>query len=96
MIKKIITIFIFVIFTFTSIGGSFPRTVEAATAKTTTTKKSTTKKTTKKKVIKKKKERLILNPPLITLDTAPHSPKPVTKKKTTTKKKVTTKKKANA
>ena len=36
----------------------------------------------------KKKERLISNPPLITLDTAPHSPRPAAKKKKSSKKTV--------
>jgi hypothetical protein len=51
----------------------------------TTVKKPVAKKTTttKKKVTKKsKKPKVIARPALITVDTAPHSPKPVAKKST--------------
>jgi len=64
-------------------------------AKTTVTKKPTAKKVVaKKKVVKKgtkKKERLMVAPPKFTIDTAPHSPKPIakaSKKKTPVKKSV--------
>lgn len=40
----------------------------------------------KKKVVTKRKEKLTTAPALITVDTAPHSPKPIAKKKTTKKK----------
>ena len=74
---------------FIFIGGVLP--VSAATKATThrVATKVTTKKVAKKKKVTKKKERLIANPPLITLDNAPHSPKPYSaksKKKTTPKK----------
>ena len=67
----------------------------ATTTGTAPTSKTTTAKTVKKKVAskkktvrKKRKERLIAAPKPFTLETAPHSPKPVAKakKKTSTKK----------
>ncbi len=74
-------------FAFTS-TALIPSTAFAATTKTTS-KTTAKKKTTKKKVIKKKSS-VDLDPPLITLETAPHSPKPAAKvkKKATTKKTV--------
>jgi hypothetical protein len=50
-----------------------------STAKKSTVKKvvkKPVKKTTKKKKVVKKKKHVNLNPPVITLDTVPHSPKP--------------------
>jgi hypothetical protein len=95
MIKKIISLFIFVLLVVSPVadfGGI--KVANAATTKTavkkSTAKKTTTKKKSKKKKITKRKERLIAEPPLITMDTAPHSPKPVAKK-STKKKKVTKK-----
>lgn len=91
--NKIISVFILAVFCFTTfVPVSFAATsipTKVGTPTKVGAKKVTTKKpVVKKKVVKKKKEKLTLNPPLITLDTAPHSPKPVSKKKTTTKKKV--------
>lgn len=92
-----------VMFTTTAL---IPLEVFAATAtkKTNTTVKKTPTKAPVKKVVKKKaptkkvvKKKVNLNPPMITLATAPHSAKPapkkkVTKKTTTVKKPVTKKK----
>lgn len=70
---------------------SKPSGQATTTKKTTTIKKPTAKKApvkkkvVKKKVVKKKTSSVNLNPPRITLETAPHSEKKVAKKKTTKK-----------
>lgn len=75
-----------------------PTSAKTTVAKKAPVKKVAPKKTVakkpapKKKVVAKKKSSVNLNPPRITLETAPHSPKPVAKKKTTTKKPVVKKK----
>ncbi len=69
-----------------------PTPAKTTVAKKAPAKKTATKKTTKKKVVAKKKSSVNLNPPRITLETAPHSEKKVSKKKTTTKKPVVKKK----
>jgi hypothetical protein len=79
----ILSVFLLVSFTSTAL---IPMEAYAATAKKTTTVKK--KAPAKKKVVKKKT--VNLNPPEITLETAPHSEKPVAKK--VTKKKVVPKK----
>jgi len=105
MIKKIILPFFIILSLFIGYPSSIfavttspikSPTKTIVTASKTTTKKVVVKK--KKKVVAKKKEKLIAIPPLFTLDTAPHSAKPVyrsTKKKTSTpvKKPVVVKKK---
>ena len=93
MIKKILPFFI----AFALIVGFPMAEVSAATTvKTaTTTKTVVKKKTTKKRRSTKRKEKLTVNPPLITLDTAPHSGRPLARamKRKTTKKSTSTKKK---
>ncbi len=86
MLKKIFSILIIFILFIT------PVVEVSATVKTpakTTAKKTVSKKpVTKKKVTKKKAaKKVIANPPLITLETAPHSPKPASKVNKKTKKK---------
>lgn len=97
MIKKILPIFIilalFVGYSPSAFAATTPTAKKTVTTKTTSKKVTTKKKTTKKKKVVKKKEKLIANPPLITLDTAPHSPKPIAKAKKKTIKKTTTPKK---
>lgn len=71
-----------------------PTSSDKKLSKTTSkTASKSTKKIIKKKKRTKKKEKLIAVPPLITLETAPHSPKPgvKAKKKSTATKKSTTK-----
>lgn len=86
---KIISFFILIMFTLTSapaIASSNAKPVKnqvKTTTKTSTKKPVAKKKISKKKVVKRKS--VNLNPPLITLETAPHSEKPVAKKKTTKK-----------
>lgn len=64
-------------------------TVKPAAKAAVAKKPAAKKKAAPKKVVK---EKLTINPPLITVDTAPHSPKPAAKKKVTpVKKKTTTK-----
>ncbi|MCC6324020.1 hypothetical protein IT400_04500 [Candidatus Nomurabacteria bacterium] len=105
MTKRIISFFIFLILVVSPINsvlevqqahGATTKTNPSSTSgqavKKSTTKKATTKKTTKKKVTKKK-PKVVLAPPLFTLETAPHSPKPASKSKS--KKKTTTKKTVN-
>ncbi len=101
MIKQLIISCIIVFSLF--IVSPVSEVVFAAAGSTTsriTTKPSSHKVTAKNKITKKKrkvvrKEKLTLTPPLFTLDTAPHSPKPITKyKKKSTKKKVIGKKKS--
>lgn len=72
-----------------------PFSTMAATSSVKTQAKTTVVKTTKKKSKKKKvarHERLIAVPPLFTLDTAPHSAKPIAKAKKKSSKKSTKKK----
>ena len=75
--------------------GSFESALAATTAKkSNSTKTAVAKKSTSKKKTKSKKSYSVnLNPPRITLETAPHSEKKVSKKKKTAKKS-TVKKKA--
>ena len=70
--------------------SSVPAKEISAPAKTVAVKKPVAKKkvVAKKKKVVKRKEKLTTTPALITVDTAPHSAKPVAKKKTTTKKKI--------
>ena len=97
----------FLIFTSFMIGfslllGSFDDALAVTTVKKpstakvsakSTVKKSTTKKpVAKKKTVAKKKSSVNLNPPRITLETAPHSEKKVSKKKKATKKPIVKKK----
>ena len=83
--KTLTFIFSFILlFTFAT-TALIPEQAFAAKAKTATTKNKTS---TKKKVIRKKRDSVNLDPPLITLETAPHSAKPITKKKRTKKKTV--------
>lgn len=70
--------------TFAATTVKTPAKTTVAKSKTPAKKTVAKKKTTKKKVVKKKT--VNLNPPLITLETAPHSEKPAAKKKTTKKK----------
>ncbi|MCC6323964.1 hypothetical protein IT400_04205 [Candidatus Nomurabacteria bacterium] len=99
MTKRIISFFIFLILVVSPVNSVLEvQQAHGATTKTTTVKKSTTKKatnkkTTTKKKVTKKKPKVVLAPPLFTLETAPHSPKPSSKSKS--KKKTTTKKTAN-
>lgn len=89
--KNIISIFILASLLLSPVV-SFGATTSPA-KKVTTVKKQVTKKApVKKKVAKKQK--VIANPPRITVATAPHSPKPVAKKKAPAKKVVTPKKKS--
>jgi hypothetical protein len=81
MTKKIISIFIMCSF----ILGCSPVLVSAAS-------KTTKKVTVVKKKKKARKEKLTLNPPLFTIDTAPHSPKPIARGKKKSAKKVVIKK----
>lgn len=69
-----------------------PTPAKTTVAKKAPVKKTAPKKTTKKKVATKKKSSVNLNPPRITLETAPHSEKKVSKKKKTTKKPIVKKK----
>jgi hypothetical protein len=96
MINKFTKIILPVFIALSLVVGSPVGVVHAATTvKTTTSAKKVAKKpVAKKKVVKKKKERLIAEPALFTLETAPHSPKPVAKSKKKTIKKVVVKKKA--
>lgn len=96
MIKKIFSIFIIASFLFTpvfEVSAAATKSTKAVVAKKLVAKKPVAKKAvTKKPVAKKKvvKKRVIENPPLITLETAPHSPKPIAKatKKVVKKKKI--------
>lgn len=87
MIKRFVTIFIL----FTFLLGISPVSVFAATTKTTKKVAVTKKKVAIKKSVKRK-EKLTVEPPLFTIDTAPHSPKPVARSKKKTTKKVAIKK----
>ncbi|MCX6755848.1 MAG: hypothetical protein NTX85_00695 [Candidatus Nomurabacteria bacterium] len=80
MTKKIISIFILCSF----ILGYSPMLASAA--------KTTKKVTVVKKKKKARKEKLTLNPPLFTLETAPHSPRPIARGKRKSTKKVAIKK----
>ncbi|MDQ5971188.1 MAG: hypothetical protein QG566_134 [Patescibacteria group bacterium] len=101
MTKRIISFFIFLILVVSPVNSVLEvQQAHGATTKSTvkksTTQKATTKKKSTKKKVTKKKPKVVLAPPLFTLETAPHSPKPSSKskskKKTTTKKTVTKKK----
>jgi hypothetical protein len=91
MIKKIFSIFIIASFLFTPV---FEVSAAATKSAKTVAKKSVAKKAVAKKSVAKKKvvkkKRVIENPPLITIETAPHSPKPIAKatKKVVKKKKI--------
>ncbi len=92
MLKKIFSILIIFILFITPVVevSAVAKTPTKTTTKTTAKKTVNKKPVTKKKVAKKKSvKKVIANPPLITLETAPHSPKPASKVNKRTKKKKT-------
>lgn len=95
MIKKIFSIFIIASFLFTpvfEVSAAATKSTKTVAKKPVAKKPAAKKAVTKKPVAKKKvvKKRVIENPPLITIETAPHSPKPIAKatKKVVKKKKI--------